>query len=236
MPTLPEKSVERLTSEPSSTDFDFIPSRESFVSDLPPRAQNLLRAAHRLLVEQGYEGLTWAKVARAAGEQKSMVGYYFGDKDSLILELLKLIGRDSTSWMVEQVEGMARDADRVQAFVQKLKDVTGRPASFAFFDVLPHAMRDENLRRPVAELYEWYRTMVLRGLGFAPGQEEKPTVEAIAWLFIAAWDGILIQRALNPAGYPIDSVYQAFESAIKCLVQTLPGGGAAAGDSSEERT
>lgn len=193
---------------------------EAFPSDLPPRAQNLLEAAHRLLIAHGYEGLSWAKIAKEAGEQKSTIGYYFGDKASLVLELLRLMGRDSTTWMVRQVEEMPQGADKISAFLSKLRGVTGRPESMAFFDVLPHAIREEDLRGPVAELYAWYCLMTLKAFGLAEELGADPKLEALGWLFIAACDGILIQRALAPEHYPVDEVYAKLELAMEYLVES----------------
>ena len=197
---------------------DSRPVCETFLSDLAPRAQNLLDAAYQLLLDEGYEGLSWAKVAQKAGEQKSMIGYYFGDKQSLILELLKLIGRENTTWLLEQSEDIREQSHRVALLLERLKGVTGGSASLAFFDVLPHAIRDEKLRRPVAQLYTWYCIMILRAFGFERGAEKDPQIAALSWLFIAACDGILIQRALAPEGYPVDTVYEKLEQAIECLL------------------
>ena len=71
-----------------------------YLQSLPPRAQNLLLAAQRLLVEQGYEGLSWARVAREAGEQKSTIAYYFGYKATLVSALLRVIGQCTSNWLV----------------------------------------------------------------------------------------------------------------------------------------
>lgn len=191
---------------------------DAFPSDLPPRAQNLLEAAHRLLIAHGYDGLSWAKVAKEAGEQKSMIGYYFGDKACLVLELLKLMGRDSTTWMVHQVEAIPDGADKIRAFLTRLRGVTGRPESMAFFDVLPHAIREDDLRQPIAELYTWYCLMTLKAFGLAEETGVDPDLDALGWLFMAACDGILIQRALAPENYPVDKVYAKLEQAMEYLV------------------
>ena len=44
----------------------------------------MLDAAVETLLEEGYAGLTYAKVAVRAGENKSLISYYFGSKQGLV--------------------------------------------------------------------------------------------------------------------------------------------------------
>ena len=89
-----------------------------YLQGLPPRAQNLLLAAQRLLVEEGYEGLSWARVAKEAGEQKSTIAYYFGDKATLVSALLRVIGQGTSTWLVEQCEALPPGHDRIDAYLR----------------------------------------------------------------------------------------------------------------------
>jgi len=192
-----------------------------YLQGLPPRAQNLLLAAQRLLVEEGYEGLSWARVSKEAGEQKSTIAYYFGDKATLVSALLRVIGQGTSTWLVEQCEALPPGHDRIDAYLQAHLAMDKLPQSFAFFDVLPHAIRNEVLRNQVAELYAWYRDMNVKALGLDTGSEHSADAEAIAWFFIAAIDGILMQRALLPDTYDSEAVYEKVEMAFEFLVRSM---------------
>lgn len=192
-----------------------------FLLSLPPRAQNLLTAAQRLLVDQGYEALTWSRIAREAGEQKSTIAYYFGDKATFVSALLRVLGQDAARRMVEQVEGSPQGRERVRAFLQAHTSGDRLPQSLAFFDVLPHAVRSPGMRQQVADLYTWYRDQDVKALGLESGPADRAEAEAIAWLFIAAVDGILIQRALFPDAEITECVYAKLEAAITGLVADL---------------
>ena len=191
---------------------------EDFLLSLPPRAGNLLRAAQRLLVEHGYEALTWSRIAKEAGEQKSTISYYFGDKDTFVSALLRVLGQDAATRMVEQTEGLPPGRERIQAFLEAHRNMDKLPQSLAFFDVLPHAIRSHHLREQVGELYNWYRDRNIEALGLDPSPESRPDAEAIAWLFMAAVDGILIQRALFPDAHVTENLYGKLEAAITALV------------------
>ena len=192
-----------------------------YLQGLPPRAQNLLLAAQRLLVEEGYEGLSWARVAKEAGEQKSTIAYYFGDKATLVSALLRVIGQGTSTWLVEQCEALPPGHDRIDAYLQSHLAMDKLPQSFAFFDVLPHAIRSELLRSQVADLYTWYRDMNVKALGLDSGSEHSADAEAVAWFFIAAIDGILMQRALLAETYDAEAVYEKVEMAFEFLVKSL---------------
>lgn len=53
------------------------------------RAQQILEAAERLLVDEGYEGLTAQAVARRAGVNKALVFYYWGSTAQLFERVLE---------------------------------------------------------------------------------------------------------------------------------------------------
>jgi AcrR family transcriptional regulator len=199
-----------------------LPAEHSdYLESLPPRAQNLLLAAQRLLVEQGYEGLSWARVAKEAGEQKSTIAYYFGDKATLVSALLRVIGQGTSTWLVEQCDALPPGHDRIDAYLHAHLAMNKLPQSFAFFDVLPHAIRNEVLRNQVADLYTWYRDMNVKALGLDAGSGRRADAEAVAWFFIAAIDGILMQRALLPEVYDAEAVYEKMEMAFEFLVKSL---------------
>jgi AcrR family transcriptional regulator len=206
---------------------------DDYLQSLPPRAQKLLLAAQRLLVEEGYEGLSWARVAKEAEEQKSTIAYYFGNKAALVSALLRVIGQGTSTWLVEQCGALPPGHDRIDAYLRAHLAMNKLPQSFAFFDVLPHAIRSDVLRSQVAELYTWYRDMNLKALGLDTGSERSADAEAVAWFFIAAIDGILMQRALLPETYDAEAVYEkvgtAFEFLVKSLQHRPDGVGSVAG-------
>ncbi len=50
-------------------------------SDAPER---ILNAAYEVLRDEGYVGLTTAKVAAESGQNKAMISYYYGSKQGLV--------------------------------------------------------------------------------------------------------------------------------------------------------
>jgi hypothetical protein len=143
--------------------------------------------------------------------------------------LLRLLGQDAMTWMAEQSAALPPSEERIQAYLHAHLAMNTLPQSLAFFDVLPHAIRSERLRTQVADLYTWYRDMNIQALGLDLPSETDADAQSIAWLFMAAIDGILIQRALFPDAYDADTVYQKLEAAIAVLIKNGGAGHHAAG-------
>ena len=81
-------------------------------------------------------------------------------------------------------------------------DGLGEPVAQAafggFFDVLPHALRDQALRVPIARLYEWYRDVNVQCVGGDEAGANSGEAGALAGVLVAVVDGLVIQMSLDP--------------------------------------
>jgi AcrR family transcriptional regulator len=197
--------------------------------DLPPGALALLEAAKRLLMDRGFDALRLEAIAREAGVNKAMIRYYFGDKAGLVAALVDLLLHDATEALVTSAEALPRGDARVHTHVLGTRRMMDAPEFMAFFDVLPHALRDEELRRRIADLYVWYREMNIRCLGgddslpTSGGNEGMSRDAALAALFVAAIDGLAIQAALAPEGFDLGACLAALEEAMRSLLDGHTG-------------
>ena len=80
----------------------------------------------------------------------------------------------------------------------------------SFFEILPHALRDPDLRERVAALYDGYRETVLRCLDTA-GPEAETELRPFAMLMIAIVDGLAIQHGLDPDGADVGAATELWE-------------------------
>ena len=182
---------------------------------LAPTAQRLLAAAQRLLTSGGFEALKLSAIARAAGESKASIGYHFGNKAGLVTALIDSFAHDANRGLIEETDGLPKGEERVHALIDGETRVAADAESFqSFFDVLPHALRDEDLRGRVAALYEGYRDTVLRCLDAA----DPPAIEQLkpfAMLMIAIVDGLAIQHGLDPDGADVAAATGLWERLVR---------------------
>jgi len=165
---------------------------------LAPTAQRLLAAAQRLLTSGGFEALKLSAIAREAGESKASIGYHFGNKAGLVTALVDSFAHDANRGLIEDTGELPRGEERIHALIDGETRIAADAESYqSFFEVLPHALRDDDLRERVAALYDGYRDTVLRCLDAAdPAAKEQ--LRPFAMLMIAIVDGLAIQHVLDP--------------------------------------
>jgi AcrR family transcriptional regulator len=178
---------------------------------LPPTAQRILAAAQRLLAEGGFEALKLSAIAREAGESKASIGYHFGNKDGLVTALVDSLAHDANRGLIEETSALPPGEGRVHALIDGETRIAADAEAFQpFFDTLPHALRDPDLRTRVAALYDGYRETVLRCLD-AEDQAGRDALRPFAMLMIAIVDGLAIQHGLDPDGADVRAATELWE-------------------------
>jgi AcrR family transcriptional regulator len=142
-----------------------------------------------------------------------MIAYYFGNKAGLIATMLDAIVYDECMAIAERIRD-ADEGERLHVLTVSLRDVTATSEGFhGFFDLLPHALRDDVLRRRLVELYEWYITFELRWLGLetVDGRSVTPAVRGLAQLIAAVIDGVGIQARIDPRAFDPARTFEALD-------------------------
>jgi len=197
-------------------------SRPAPYADRPPSAQALVDAARRLLVSGGFDALRLDAIAAEAGENKAMIRYYFGDKAGLLAALVDDLTHDATTGLVKRAETLPPGPERLHNHVASVRRLIEDPEFVTFFDVLPHALRDERLRPLINDLHKWYREINVRCFGAAVTPETRREVYALASLAMAVADGVAMQRALDPEGFDADPCFEILESWLRQSLCRLP--------------
>ena len=188
---------------------------------LAPTAQRILAAAQRLLGGGGFDALKLSAIAREAGESKASIGYHFGNKDGLVTALVDSLAHDANRELIRETSALPRGAERLHALIDGETRIAADAESFqAFFDVLPHALREPVLRERVAALYDGYRDTVLRSLG-ADDDAAREELRPFAMLMIAIVDGLAIQHGLDPQDADVRSATDLWERLVQPYLQEL---------------
>jgi AcrR family transcriptional regulator len=190
---------------------------------LPKRAQNLLDAAERLLVTRGLSALTVDNVAEEAGEYRASIRYYFGNKRGLVAALVDmLMARSATYAAIEVAQrnppGLERVGAQIFAWQPQAEDAQ---ATQALQEVWPYVLRDAELRVKMAELYRWYRD-IDQSL-YAEGLEDadQDDLRSLASIQTAAFDGIALQKLLDPDAVDLDRCLRVLQHAVHLYLENL---------------
>jgi AcrR family transcriptional regulator len=191
---------------------------EDPLSSLPQTAQNLLIAAKDIVAEDGFEALTLKTVSERAGENKAMVSYYFDNKAGLIAAVLDSVIHDEYLDSLDRMKNVA-PGQRISRLVEEMRRMAAAVEDFeVFFELLPHVLRDEALRRRLAMLLRWYWKMKLDWLGVSDGAAAlaDPDLLGLAQLLSAVIDGLAIQAAVDP-GVDLSNPYRVLARMLECV-------------------
>jgi len=196
---------------------------EDPISSLPKTARKILVAARRILVESGYEAMTLENVAAEAGVNKASIRYNFGNKAGLVIAVVDAYIHDECLNLAADIRQIP-EQDRVDTAIKGMRKMLVEADSFkGFFDILPHAFRDAELRERMLALYRWWYLQNLAWLGLAdtPGAEQDQTLLGLAELVCAVIDGICVQAGLQPEGFDIGRPLAAFGLLLENSIDQL---------------
>ena len=187
---------------------------DTWLEGLSPTALNLLEAAHRILLAEGFAGVTLEAVALEAGEDRATIKRHFGSKAGLIHALFDQLGDDIFNEVNRRTDVLPAGPEQTHVMIRRLSDLArDRETAQGMFELAPHALRDPILRARFAALYAYYRSTMLERAGMAqhlketPAYEDRQDILALPALVMAVIDGMSLQVNLDPAAVDIDRVF-----------------------------
>ena len=166
---------------------------------LSPTAARILEAAKRVLAGDGFRGLTFAKIAAEAGENPALIRYHFGSKAGLVTTLIDSVMYLESVELIEELTSVPPGKERRQALFRLHERYARDTAAYQmFFEIIPHVMRDEELRPHLRDLFDWYRKLDAWALGAQESVQPPPQLEPLALLTVALADGVALQVQADP--------------------------------------
>lgn len=187
------------------------------IDSLPETAQRLVDASERLLAEKGWRSLTIPAISAEAGVYAPAISYYFGGKPGLTSVLFDSLLRKSTKAMIEVVNNLPPDVNRVDAIAQLLNTqwrTMGADGYAAYFETFPHLLRNRHARELTLERNAAYEKAII---GSLTGREDAATLERLrpyAALFLAVLDGLAARRLLDAENELFDQAVTAFSALL----------------------
>jgi len=191
------------------------------ITSLPPTARRLLDAAKVILGRDGFPALTLSAVATEADESKASIAYHFGNKEGLIVALLDSLVHEANRGLITDTQVYPMGEQRLRVLMEGERKIIEDTGSFVMLlEILPYAMRDESLRRRIADLYVGYRDTVLSVLDVQDDPNRAP-LAAFAMLTIAVVDGLSIQKGLAPDTVDVEAATMLWLQMARCLLSDL---------------
>jgi len=196
---------------------------EDPVSSLPKTAQKILTAARKLLIEGGYEAMTLENVAGEAGVNKASIRYNFGNKAGLVTAVLDAYIHDECLRLVATMKDVPPE-EVVPTAMSGMRNMLVEADNFqGYFDILPYAFREPELRERMLALYKWWYLQNLAWLGLrdVPDVEQNETLVGLGELVCAVIDGLCIQAGLQPEGFDMGRALRVFGLLLEQSMEKL---------------
>jgi AcrR family transcriptional regulator len=180
-----------------------IPERPQRAGLAGDKASQIVAAMRASVATRGIAGSTFDHVAREAGVSRGLLHYYFGSKERLLLEVVRL-ECEARGELLDEAVANADDADGlidglVTAFREALGDGGG---SFqTFYELLLLAQRNREIAGELQELARATRERLAEALraGAAAGVFELRADPAdFAGFLFGLADGMAIRRLSEP--------------------------------------
>jgi len=197
--------------------------RESPTADLPATARTILAAARTVLAERGLEGLTIEAVANEAQVGRKLIPYHFGSRAGLVTILFDSLFHDLAVGYYNRRAAGPRGSltDFLDWIRQEAEDES---AQRDFFELIVVALREPELRRRIAALYDEYGDLTLELAGVSQDgeadAERRRHVDAVGAVLMAIGDGLGLHAALDPT-FDLDGALAAVEFLIGGAVERL---------------
>ncbi len=155
--------------------------------------ERILEACLETLRSDGYAGLTIAKVAARAGENRALVSYHFGSKQGLIAAAARELGRTITEDVLESLEGAGTVEEIVRGSVDGVWRLLERDERLArvYFDLNAVSVVEDEVRAVIREVKAQWR-QVLAGLLRESGLQAQAAEDATL-LVIAGTEGLCLE-------------------------------------------
>ncbi len=198
---------------------------------LPPTARRLLEAASRLLVRSGYRSLSVEAIGREAGEHKSLINYYFGSKQGLLITLIDQLVSDTLWQAHRRLSVAAEEEDPSHLIAGTSEAMLEDPQSYRlFFDLLPRLLEDPVMRKRLAELYRAYRELNTRAMQPHRTDQAPELICDLATMSLALADGLAVQVLAEPESVDVSRVLAMWSRLVAFALATMPGADSGAGE------
>jgi AcrR family transcriptional regulator len=185
-----------------------------------PTARRILDAARKILSEQGYSRLTLQAVEEESGEYRALVAYYFGSKQGLVDAIIDSLMDAEDEALREHLEGIEEPEERVRTLIDEQRQISADWRGFrAFYELLPHIMRDDRLREDLAADYAKSRELDRQTLAAGrPGGGSAGAggedLDKLAALSVAVVEGLAVQYAADQEHFDHEGTYRLWEDMV----------------------
>ena len=177
-----------------------VPAGRSLSSE---KARRIVEAMRRSVARRGTAGSTFDQVSREAGVSRGLLHYYFGTKEQLLVEAVRLECELRLELLQEQLASAQTADDYIDLMAQNLRTTVGEDPDFVtlVFELFTLSRRNEDIAAEFAALMSRTREQLAQML--AAGGEDgvlhlHAEPDAVADTLFALADGLAMRMLAEP--------------------------------------
>jgi AcrR family transcriptional regulator len=183
----------------------------------------ILDAAKRILSEKGYSKLTLQAIEEESGEYRALVAYYFGSKQGLVEAIIDSLMAAEDEALRERLDEIEEPESRVRALIDEQRQISADWRGFrAFYELLPHIMRDDRLRDDLAASYAESRELDRQTLAAGRPVAADRDLDKLAALSVAIVEGLAVQYAADREHFDHEGTYSLWEDMVRAYLRGAP--------------
>jgi AcrR family transcriptional regulator len=158
--------------------------------------ERILEAAIEVMKSEGYAGLSIAKVAASAGENKALIGYHFGSRQGLVAAAGREVGESITNEVVSGLAGAASVSEVVEGVLSAIWKVLDEDARIGrvYFDLAAVSVVEPDVRQVMREIRAAWRETLVQLLREADPGLSMAEARAADMLIRAGVEGLALER------------------------------------------
>jgi AcrR family transcriptional regulator len=184
--------------------------------------ERVLEAGFSVLKEDGYAGLTTAKVAARSGQNKALISYHFGSKQGLVAA----VGREVRDSITAEVLGGMGEPETVEQVVRGLLDGLWRVIDEdprlprLYFDLSAVSVVERDVRTVMREMKTgWQEVVAGLFLGTSDGPSSRAEAEAGVVLVMAGVEGLALERLERGETPALERACELFVSSASAAIR-----------------
>jgi len=186
-------------------------------------ATRILDAAKHILSEKGYSKLTLQAIEEESGEYRALVAYYFGGKQGLVDAIIDSLMDAEDEVLRERLDEIEEPDERVRALIDEQRHISADWRGFrAFYELLPHIMRDDRLRVDLAADYAKSRELDRQTLAAGQAGHSDADLDKLAALSVAIVEGLAVQYAADRENFDHEGTYRLWEDMVLAYLREKP--------------
>jgi len=191
----------------------------------PEKLEAIMNATYRAVASKGFAQISMNDIAIEAGEHKSLLFYYFKNKDQLFLELFHYLSQKYVDMIFDIVSHPASvDKKLTKGFKIFHQFMVDEPKwLLMILELIVHSTHKPEYRAEVISLYK--QLMGLIGSGISDAKKSKEIKrhfddDVVSSLIIATLTGLGVLYVLDSQAMDFSKAYQYYKEMVDNFIKT----------------